>query len=153
MIDTKKSQEVTEILKKNLIDNDSSGVFNFILKDFTIFEDIILSAKDQVGDNNIIFLSLVGEQKRIRDKEDLIFSQVYQYLRRNISSGGFFLNVVPDISLPEIIYFEKNDKRYIYNSPVKNLFLCQEVRDSSEDEWDNCQRLTKELYIEGRIEF
>lgn len=157
MIDTKNRREIIEILKKNLIDNDSSGVFNFILKDFTIFEDIILGIKDQLGENNIIFLHLLGDldEMKVKDRGDLIFSQVYPYIRRNIISGSFFLSITSGSLLSEVIYYEKNSKKYIINRAAKDLFFYQCTDDSilsEKENWESYRNVSRTLYNRGEVE-
>lgn len=157
MIDTKNRKELIEILKKDLEDNNSSGVFNFILTDFSIFEDIILNIKDQLGENNIIFLHLLGDlnEMKVKDKGDLIFNQVYPYIRRNIISGSFFLSITSGSLLSDVIYYEKNSKKYILNRAAKDLFFYQCTDDSilsEKENWDSYCNVSRTLYDKGRVE-
>lgn len=157
MIDTKNRKELIEILRKNLGDNTSSGIFNFILTDFSIFEDIILSIKDQLGENNIIFLHLLGDlnEMKVKNKEDLIFNQVYPYIRRNIISGSFFLSITSGSLLSDVIYYEKYNKKYILNRAAKDLFFYQCTDDSilsEKENWDSYCNVSRALYNQGGIE-
>ena len=157
MIDTKKREEIIEILRKNLEDNTSSGIFNFILTDFSIFEDIILSIKDQLGENNIIFLHLLGDlnEMRVKDKVDLIFNQVYPYIRRNIISGSFFLSITSGSLLSDVIYYEKYNKKYILNRAAKDLFFYQCTDDSilsEKENWESYCNVSRALYNQGGVE-
>lgn len=157
MIDTKKREEIIEILREDLEDNTSSGIFNFILTDFSIFEDIILSIKDQLGENNIIFLHLLGDlnEMKVKNKGDLIFSQVYPYIRRNIISGSFFLSITSGSLLSDVIYYEKYNKKYILNRAAKDLFLYQCIDDSilsEKENWESYCNVSRALYNQGGVE-
>lgn len=127
------------------------------MTDFSIFEDIILSIKDQLGENNIIFLHLLGDlnEMKVKNKEDLIFNQVYPYIRRNIISGSFFLSITSGSLLSDVIYYEKYNKKYILNRADKDLFLYQCTDDSilsEKENWESYCNVSRALYNQGGVE-